>query len=154
VKKRIPYLLIAAMLALSSGPIVACGRTGNAGVSSAPTEKVEVQALVRVDYPGFRQALDTGQKVKFRDTGSTIGEIASVTETSALLGVATWDGSLVLTSSPNLRDVSVTIVGQARLTDSGYTFEGTHLYVNQTAKLLAPYAQFDPVILSIKKLGG
>jgi hypothetical protein len=131
----------------------ACKPKAGGGGASGANEQVEVKVLVKVDYPGFKQALAKDQTVKFRDTGSTIGQITSVTDTPTLVGVATWNGNLVMTKSPNLHDINITIVGTGKNTDSGYTFGGTHLYVNQTAKMIAPYAQFDPLVLSIKRIG-
>lgn len=153
-KKRIAHVTLAVLLTLSSVSLAGCKKETPTGVVGTVGQKqtVEIKALVKVDYPTFRKSIAEGQTVKFRESGATIGQIRSITETPSLVGVATYAGSLVMTTSPNLRDINLTIVGEAKLTETGYTFGGNHMYVNQTVKMLAPYAQFDPLILSIQEV--
>jgi hypothetical protein len=153
VKKRIAHLMLTVLLTASAVALAGCGVIERV-FPSGEIQQVEIKALVKVDYPGFSKALSKGQTVKLRNEDVTLGELTAVAETPTMVAVPTWNGSIVMTASPNLRDINMTIVGPARLTDTGYTFDGSYLYVNQMAKILAPYAQFEALIVSIRKVGG
>ncbi len=125
--------------------------TGGGGDGSA--EAVEVCIFVRGALPEVADSFVLGQEVRVKDTATVVGEITGVEITPSLMPVPTAEGELRAAESPVFMDVELTIRGEAVVSDSGYSFGGTNLYINNDIKYLTPYTLFGGVITSIEVVG-
>lgn len=142
--------VIAIALSLAVLAAAGCSNTGSPAGVTSDTRKVVVEMLVQDVLPEVGASFAAGQEVRAKDTGTVVGTIAAIERVPAVKPVPTAEGELNAADSPVAEDVRLTIEGECVVSDAGYSFGGTYLYVNNEIKYLTPYTLFNGVIISIE----
>ncbi|MDA3937229.1 MAG: DUF4330 domain-containing protein [Actinomycetota bacterium] len=145
------YHVLALMLLLAVMPLAGCSdapASDDGGPSGEQT--VEVALLIRGALPEVASSFSQGQTVRVKDTGTVVGDIVNVERGAAVLPVPTAEGELNAAESPVFEDVVLTIQGRAVVTDTGYSFGGANLYINNDIKYLTQVTVFAGIITSIE----
>jgi hypothetical protein len=130
---RMAVLLAAVALAASG-----CGPKSSATSPASGTTPVVVRILVDGVPRGVGASLAKGQSVRVRATGVTVGTIESVEVTALAQASPDSSGRLVASPSPVAEQILVTVRGAAVVSESGYTFGGGNLYVNDLQEFVTP----------------
>jgi hypothetical protein len=139
------------MLVVALALVLAVTVTGcSNGTVAEPVEPVVVELLVRGALPPVDEAFVVGQAVRVKDSGAVIGTITDVAVEPALMAVPDATGSLQAARSPVFLDIWLTIEGEASVSDAGYRFDGTNVYVNSDIEYLTPVTFFSGTIMSMK----
>jgi hypothetical protein len=136
------------VLALTAAVLTAGCSSG--AVVKAPVEPVRLQLLIMNAQPSLEEAFVIGHEVRIKDSGAVLGSITEVVVEPALMAVPDSTGSLQAARSPVLVDVTLTIEGEASVSDAGYSFGGTYVYMNNDLDYLTPVVRFKGIILSMK----
>lgn len=145
--------LFIAVLALAVLTLSACsGDAGPVGGATG-TRAVTVEMLIQDVLPEVGASFAEGQTVRAKDTGTVVGTITAIERVPAASSVPTAEGELKAADSPLTEDVRLTIEGECVVSDAGYSFGGTYLYVNNEIKYLTPYTLFSGIITSIETVG-
>lgn len=148
---KIRGVIVMAVLLLAA-LVAGCG--GEMPDGSGKATPVRVTMLMNRVQPEVAQSFAAGQQVRSKTTGTVIGEIVSVDATLAVLPLGDSEGNLHAARSPILRDVVLTLEGEAVVSDAGYEFDGTFQYINEELVFLTPYTQFLGFITSMEQVGG
>jgi hypothetical protein len=154
VKNRILTLAVIAVVLLAGAQLVGCTRLKAAtGGSPGTPATVTMQVVVRGATPGIATQIHAGDVLRVKDTGSDVGTVQSVSTTPTLQAVPTAQGTLVASPVPNQEDIMLTIKGNAKAVNAGYTFDGESILVNQDVKFVTPLVTFTGSVLSIEGAG-
>jgi hypothetical protein len=142
---------LAAVLAGAALVVTACGTTAPKGTGAVGVAKDMRVVIVAVpEIPESAYAFKSGQVVRVKSTGVTVGTIESVQVTATLTAAATADGRLIAQPSPVSKEVRLVISGQAQARDGGYIFPGGQLYVTTDESFMTPTVLFRGAIVSIE----
>lgn len=136
------------IILLAAAAILATGCSG--GAVAGPVEPVRMELLVRNARPPLEEAFIVGHEVRIKDTGTMLGAITEVKVEQALMAVPDSTGALQEARSPVFVDVILTIEGEAAVSDAGYSFGGTNVYMNNDIEYLTPVVKFSGIIQSMK----
>lgn len=144
----LPALALAVALALSG---CSGAKTPAAAPSGASTQQTVIVTLLIPEVPkGVGDSLKPGQPVKVKSTGVLVGTIASVEVTAAALAEPNSHGQLVESGSPVSDDLLIHIKGQAQVSDAGFKFGPSNLYVNSLDEYLTPTTIVKGTLVSIE----
>ncbi len=143
-------ITVAALLMAVLMVVPGCSSNGSAANTSSSTQ-VSVKMLMSRVQPEVAGSFKVGQQVRAKDTGALVGSIVSVEPTLAVVSLGDSEGQLHDARSPILRDVVLTVEGEAVESESGYEFDGAYRYINQEMVFLTPYTQFLGIIISMER---
>lgn len=150
-KKRIVTLAVVLACVLAGSQLTGCSRLRAAARPAGSASDVTVTAVIKASPLGLEKEIHVGDTVRVKDSGSTIGKVASVTTSPTLDSVGTADGRLVAAVVPNEEDIWLTVAGSAVPGDDGYRFSGERVWVNQDVKMITPFAFFTGTVTDIKE---
>jgi hypothetical protein len=153
VNRRILTLVVAVALMLAGSQIAGCRRLRAATTPSGQSGNVVVTVVVKAATPGLETEFKSGDLVRIKASGSTIGSITSITTTPTLDTVGTSDGRLVAAEVPNQEDILLKIAGTAVQGDDAFRFSGERVWVNQDINFISPFVSFTGTVLEIKPAG-
>lgn len=142
----------AVLIALALG-LSACGQASDTTEGSSGARTVEVRMIVREVWPDVAQSFEVGDEVRVKNTGALVGEVTSVETTQSLFAVETAEGELNATENPVMQDVFLVIEGEAEVSESGYAFNGTNVYINDQIVYLTPTISFFGIVTSMEAAG-
>jgi|GEM_PF-1486694 len=150
----ISMVLVVATAALLAAGLTACGGSDATGGGQAGSaEPVEVQLFVRGALNQITDSFQPGQEVRVKDSGTLVGTITDVQVTASRTAAPTSEGELKPAESPVFSDITLTIEGEAVVSDKGYQFAGRYLYINDEIQYLTPFVTFPGSILSMERAG-
>jgi hypothetical protein len=79
--------------------------------------------------------------------------VTSVETTQSLFAVETAEGELNATDNPVMQDVFLVIEGEADVSERGYAFDGTYVYINNQIEYLTPTISFFGIVTSMEAAG-
>ena len=148
--KRI--MTAAALCALVAISLLAAGCDGDTPVvGDAPdTEEVVVEMFLRGALNQVVDSFEVGQEVRVKDSGTLVGTITAVDVVASRTSAPTSEGELLAAESPVFSDVTLTVEGEAVVSDNGYQFAGRYLYINEEIQYLTPMITFKGIIASME----
>ncbi len=102
--------------------------------------------------PEVAKAIEVGDLIREKTSGSDIGKITSIETTAALRIVPTDDGRLVATSSPYYKDVFIDVEGEGVFTSRGLKVGGAILLVGNPVEFATQKATFRGTVINFKKV--
>jgi multidrug efflux pump subunit AcrA (membrane-fusion protein) len=146
-----PSIAIAVLLT-GALALAGCGGGKSASTPGAAgsTQTVFVKLLIQQVPIGVGASLKTGQPVKVKSTGVLVGNIDSVEVTASAQAEPSSTGRLVESQSPVTDDLLITIKGQAIVSDTGFRFGASNLYVNSQDEYLTPTTIVKGTLVSIE----
>ncbi len=142
---------LAVGLLLAGALLQGCARLGATSARSSRQRDIRLQLKIAEADPLLANGLRTGDAVRFKETGGTLGTISSVTTTPSVKSVPTADGRLVEAEVPNQLDIVIMVAGSAVSRDDGYRFDGQAVRVNDELKLVTPLTYCKAVVISIEE---
>lgn len=133
--------------------LAACGQDSETSEGTSGAQTVEVRMIVREVWPDVAASFEAGDEVRVKNTGAFVGEITSVETTQSLFAVETAQGELNATENPVMQDVFLVIEGEADVSESGYAFDGTYVYINDQIVYLTPTVSFFGIVTSMEAAG-
>jgi hypothetical protein len=153
VNRRMLALAIAAALVFAGVQLTGCSRLRAAAGPSGTASPVEVTVVIKGAMPGLEKQFKTGDAIRIKASGHTIGNLSSIGTTATLDSVGTADGKLVAAAVPNEEDITLQIAGSAVQGDDAYRFDGERVWVNQDLNLISPFVSFTGSVIDIKETG-
>ncbi len=133
--------------------LAACGQDSETSEGTSGAQTVEVRMIVREVWPDVAASFEAGDEVRVKNTGAFVGEITSVETTQSLFAVETAQGELNATENPVMQDVFLVIEGEADVSENGYAFDGTYVYINDQIVYLTPTVSFFGIVTSMEAAG-
>jgi len=154
-RKRILTGILTVVVSVAALGLVGCGDDPAAGpVRAGSAEPVVVRLFVRGALNQVTDSFETGQEVRVKDSGTLVGTITDVEVTASRTAAPTAEGELRPADSPVFSDITLTIEGEAVVSEKGYEFAGRYLYINDEIQYLTPYVSFPGSIISMERAGG
>jgi hypothetical protein len=152
VRRRIITFIVAVVaVTVLAGSLVGCGKRPSKSVQSGgQTRAMRVVVVADPDVPEVAYSLKPGQVLHVKATGVTVGTIASVEVTSALVAVPDAAGRLHSVPSPVVKEVRLVLDGQASTSGGAYFFPGGQLYVSTGVEMVTQVVDFTGAVVSIE----
>lgn len=130
--------------------LAGCGKSAKDAGGTAAGRDMRVVIVSIPDVPEAAYAFKTGEVVRVKDTGVTIGTIDSIEITPTMEAVAQPDGHLVVSPSPFTKEVRLVLSGRAEQRNGAYFFTGGQLWVTPEDEFITQTVQFKGAVVSIE----
>lgn len=126
-----------------------CGRSGVSGT----VQPVEIHLLAAGLTPPTEESFAVGDIVRMKASGTVLGTVTDVAIEQSPATVADSEGLLHESRSPLLVDVTLTIEGEAVMSEKGYLFSGEMVRVNDNVTYVTPLVLFEGRIVRMRVTG-
>ena len=148
--RRFVLAALLSVVLVSGLGVAGCDDSSQGDGQSAQAEPVVITMFVRGALNQIVGAFEEGQEVRIKDSGTVVGTITAVEIVPSATAAPTSEGELREANSPVFSDVTLTIEGEAIVSDKGYQFDGRYLYINDEISYLTPVTHFLGMVISME----